>query len=147
MATKEQQARWREKAKATRVEIHLDAEALAALDRLATDIDPATGKSTGRSGAIRRLLLNPPALPAQSPKALPVEAQPVMSYRVHGIDVQRRCQARNRRGDRCRDAGTMIRTEIIDGRRCEFDACQRHGKAEFFTPHPSVLAKGPTAQN
>jgi hypothetical protein len=80
-----------------------------------------------------------------SPKPTPLhDNEAVVSYRVHGIDAARRCQAKNRSGDRCRDAGTMIRTEVIDGRRCEFDACQRHGKAEFFTPHPSVIARGPT---
>jgi hypothetical protein len=135
MATKEQQSRWREKATTTRVELHLDADTLAALDRLAAELDPDTGKPTGRGGAIRRLLRNSPVLPVEAPLAV--------SYRVHEIDAVRRCQARNRNGDRCRDAGTQIRAEMIDGQRCEFDACQRHGKAEFFTPHPSVLAKGP----
>jgi hypothetical protein len=153
MATKEQQSRWREKATTTRVELHLDADALAVLDRLAAEIAPDTGKPTGRSGAVRRLLRNSPVLlvddqPKTGPEdILPVEAPPAVSYRVHEIDAVRRCQARNRNGDRCRDVGTQIRAEMIDGQRCEFDACQRHGKAEFFTPHPTVLAKGPTAQN
>jgi hypothetical protein len=147
MATKEQQARWREKAKATRVEIHLDAEALAALDQLATEIDPATGKPTGRSGAIRRLLLNPSE---GSGKVLPVEVQhkdePVEIEFWKQGEGRRTCQARNTNGERCRNEthGTGIRHRLSDGRIGLFDVCGRHNRSDLFQPHPSVLAKGPT---
>jgi hypothetical protein len=93
-----------------------------------------------------------PAEPLPDNKATPAplhdnEAESVVTYWPHGIDADHRCQAKNRDGSRCREHGTLIRTERIEGRRCEFVVCKRHEKAESFTPHPSVITRGPTTKN
>jgi hypothetical protein len=82
--------------------------------------------------------LNPPA--PRTPAALPDnETGDTVIYWTRGLGAAHRCQAKNRDGSQCRGHGVLIRTERIDEQRCEFVVCKLHERAEFFTPHPSIL--------
>lgn len=136
MATKETQARWRQKADTTRVELQLPREAMAILDQLAAELGPATRKPVGRSPAVRRLLERCGRLPLERQSANP--PGPIPFWRPDSAKPRDpTCQATTSTGARCKSAGVLLVTAMTPAVVGEFCACKGHHAA--FNPHPSVV--------